>query len=92
VHVGVVLPGFIRTEGFPADELRAKLATRWIVSEPEAAAEAIYQAGPGGKAERYVPRGYWLAAAGRLLLPALVRRATAGGTFSPATRLSSQDA
>ena len=80
VHVGVVLPGFIRTEGFPATEL-----PRWIVSEPERVAEAIVEAGPGGKAERYVPRAYWLAAAMRLLAPALVRRATAGGAFTTAT-------
>ena len=43
------------------------------------------QAGPGGKAERYVPRAYWLAAAARILLPALVRRATSGGGFTTAT-------
>jgi short-subunit dehydrogenase len=85
VHVGLVLPGFIVTEGFPADELRARAATRWIVSKPEAVAEAIVHAGPGGKAERYVPRPYWLAAALRILAPALVRRATAGGAFTTAS-------
>lgn len=85
VHVGLVLPGFVQTEGFPATELRANLLTRWIVSKPEVVAEAIMDAGPGGKAERYVPRGYWLAAALRILAPALVRRATAGGAFSTAT-------
>jgi short-subunit dehydrogenase len=63
VHVGLVLPGFIRTEGFPATELREKALTRWIVSKPEKVAEAIYQCGPGGRAERYVPRPYGLAAA-----------------------------
>jgi short-subunit dehydrogenase len=85
VHVGLVLPGFIETEGFPATELRAKALTRWIVSRPEVVAEAILDAGPGGKAERYVPRAYWLAAALRILAPALVRRATAGGGFTTAT-------
>ena len=34
VHVGLVLPGFVRTEGFPATELLARAATRWIVSSP----------------------------------------------------------
>ncbi len=86
VHVGVVLPGFVATEGFPATELRAKALTRWLVSEPEPIAEAIIDAGPGGKAERYVPRMYWLAAALRILAPALVRRATAGGAFSTAAK------
>src|SRR5581483_3188228 len=50
VHVGLVLPGFIKTEGFPAVELLAKPQTRWLVSSPERVAEAIVQAGPGGKA------------------------------------------
>jgi short-subunit dehydrogenase len=86
VHVGLVLPGFIATEGFPAEELRAKAATRWIVSEPEVVAEAIVAAGPGGKAERYVPRMYWLAAATRTLAPRLVRRATAGGGLTTSVR------
>jgi short-subunit dehydrogenase len=85
VHVGLVLPGFVRTEGFPANELRAKAATRWIVSSPERVAKAIMAAGPGGKAECYVPRAYWLAAATRILAPALVRRATRGGAFTTAT-------
>lgn len=80
VHVGLVLPGFIATEGFPATELRAKLATRWLVSTPEKAAAAILDAGPGGKAERYVPRPYALAAYARILLPSLVRRVLLGGT------------
>ena len=85
VHVGLVLPGFIATEGFPATELRARALTRWIVSTPERVAEAIVDAGPGGKPERYVPRPYWLAAALRILAPRLVRRATSGGAFTTAT-------
>jgi hypothetical protein len=48
------------------------------------------EAGPGGKAERYVPRPYWLAAATRILAPRLVRRATAGGAFTTATGKKSQ--
>ncbi len=84
VHVGLVLPGFVATEGFPARELRGRVLTRWIVSTPERVAEAIVDAGPGGKAERYVPRPYWLAAAARLLAPGLVRRAIGGGTFTTA--------
>lgn len=85
VHVGLVLPGFVRTEGFPAAELRAKPWTRWLVSEPPAIAEAIVQAGPGGRPERYVPRYYWIAAALRLLAPPIIRRAIAGGAFTTAT-------
>lgn len=85
VHIGMVLPGFVATEGFPATELLANPKTRWIVSRPERVAEAIVEAGPGGKAERYVPRPYWLAAAMRILAPRMVRRATAGGAFTTAT-------
>ena len=85
VHVGMVLPGFVATEGFPAAELRQKAITRWIVSKPEKIAEAIYEAGPGGKAERYVPRPYALAAILRILAPRLVRRILSGGAAANLT-------
>src|SRR6201994_629201 len=42
VHVGMVLPGFVPTEGFPQAELRTKAATRLILSSPEKVADAIY--------------------------------------------------
>ena len=74
VHVGLVLPGFVSTEGFPQDSLRRNPATRWIVSKPEKVADAIVDAGPGGRGERIVPRGYALFLALRILAPALVRR------------------
>jgi short-subunit dehydrogenase len=79
VHVGMVLPGFVATEGFPATELRQKAITRWIVSQPEKVAEAILEAGPGGKPERYVPRPYALAAIARILAPRLTRRVLTAG-------------
>lgn len=78
VHVGLVLPGFVSTEGFPQRELVDRLLTRWIVSTPEKVAEAIIDAGPGGRAERYVPRPYWIAAALRVCAPRLVRRVLGG--------------
>ncbi|HEY2478545.1 MAG TPA: SDR family NAD(P)-dependent oxidoreductase [Solirubrobacterales bacterium] len=86
VHVGMVLPGFVPTEGFPQTELRQKALTRLILSSPEKVADAIYQVGPGGKAERYVPRPYAVAAALRIFAPGLVRRVLGGGggTFTPA--------
>jgi short-subunit dehydrogenase len=74
VHVGLVLPGFVSTEGFPQEGLRKSLLTRWIVSKPEKVADAIVDAGPGGRGERIVPRGYALFPALRILTPALVRR------------------
>lgn len=85
VHVGLVMPGFIRTEGFPATELREKALTRWIVSEPEKVAKAILECGLGGRAERYVPRPYALAAIARILFPSLTRRVLAGGAASSLT-------
>jgi len=85
VHVGMVLPGFIETEGFPATELRERALTRWTVSKPERVAEAIVACGLHGKAERYVPRPYALAAVARILLPGLVRRVLSGGAASSLT-------
>jgi uncharacterized protein len=88
VHVGLVLPGFVVTEGFPQREMTDRALTRWAVSTPEKVAEAIMDAGPGGKAERYVPRPYWLAAAARILAPRLVRRGAGSKTLTPQTRRS----
>ena len=88
VHVGLVLPGFIATEGFPATELRSRWVTRWMVSDTERAANAIVDAGLRRRVERYVPRPYAIAAAVRVLAPALLRRvqrAGAGGLLTPRT-------
>lgn len=84
VHVGLVLPGFVATEGFPQRELRDKALTRWIVSTPDKVADAIVDAA-NGKAERYVPRAYWLAAAARILAPRVVARASGGSALTPST-------
>lgn len=92
VHVGMVLPGFIATEGFPATELKEKALTRWLVSKPEVVAEAIYEAGPGGKPERYVPRFYAVAAVLRILAPRLVRRILSGGAAAPLTTSTAAEA
>lgn len=91
VHVGMVLPGFIATEGFPATELRERALTRWVVSKPEKVAEAIVEVGPGGKAERYVPRPYALAAIARILAPRLVRRVLTGGSAAALTTSTKAD-
>jgi short-subunit dehydrogenase len=79
VHVGLVMPGFVATEGFPQTMLVERRLTRWAVSRPERVAEAIMDAGPGGRAERYVPRAYWFAALLRIAAPGLVRRAMQRG-------------
>jgi uncharacterized protein len=91
VHVGLVLPGFISTEGFPQAELTGRVLTRWIVSTPEKAAEAIYQAGVERRPERYVPRPYALAAALRIVAPRLVRRVLGGGAAQVMTTTTGAD-
>ncbi|MGB7587655.1 MAG: SDR family NAD(P)-dependent oxidoreductase [Solirubrobacterales bacterium] len=94
VHVGLVLPGYVATEGFPATELRDKALTRWIVSKPERVAEAIVETGLRGKPERYVPRAYALAGILRALAPGLVRRVLTGGaaqSFTTSTAAESGD-
>ena len=91
VHVGLVLPGFIATEGFPQSELTDKPLTRWIVSTPDRAAEAIYQAGVERHPERYVPRPYAIAAALRVLAPGLVRRVLGGGAATVMTTTTGPD-
>jgi short-subunit dehydrogenase len=79
VHVGTVLPGFVKTEGFPARELLSKRRTRWLVSEPERVAEAIEAVAFDGVSERIVPRPYAAVAALRILTPRLVFRVLGGG-------------
>lgn len=92
VHVGLVLPGFIATEGFPATELRERALTRWTVSKPEKVAEAIVECGLRGKAERYVPRPYALAAVARILAPRLTRRVLSGGAAGSLTTTTGAEA
>ncbi len=91
VHVGLVLPGFISTEGFPQSELTDKPWTRWVVSTPEQGAEAIFQAGIGRRPERYVPRPYALAAVLRIVTPGLVRRALGGKSAAVITTTTGAD-
>jgi short-subunit dehydrogenase len=78
VHVGLVLPGFVATEGFPQRELVERRVTRWLVASPELVAEAIVDVGLRGRPERYVPRPYALIGLLRLLAPSLVRRVLIG--------------
>ena len=73
VHVGLVLPGFVSTEGFPQKELRAKAATRWIVSTPDKVADAIVRT-DGGKAEVAAPRPWGFIPRLRYGLPGVARR------------------
>ncbi|MDQ1422498.1 MAG: uncharacterized protein QOJ52_4460 [Acidimicrobiaceae bacterium] len=91
VHVGLVLPGFIVTEGFPQRELVDRRLTGWLVGSVEAVAEAIVDAGLRGRAERYVPRPYALAGIARLLAPGLVRGFLLGGGAAALTTRTAGD-
>jgi short-subunit dehydrogenase len=75
VHVGLVLPGFVSTEGFPQKELTGSVKTRWIVSTPDKVADAIVRAADG-KAEVAVPRPWGFVPRLRYGLPGVARRLT----------------
>src|SRR3954454_9834015 len=77
VHVGLVTPGFIATEGFPQEQLVGKASTRWMVGRPEQAVEAILKAADG-KAEISVPGWYGLLPRLRYGTPGVVRFALSG--------------
>jgi short-subunit dehydrogenase len=77
VHVGLVTPGFIATEGFPQTQLTGKPLTRWMVGTPEQAADAILRAAEG-KAEVAVPAWYGLLPRLRYAAPAVARFALSG--------------
>src|SRR3954471_12756545 len=72
VHVGLVTPGFISTEGFRQEQLTKSIKTRWMVGKPEDAALAIMKAA-GGKAEVSVPGWYALLPKLRYAAPGLAR-------------------
>ena len=92
VHVGMVLPGFIATEGFPQAELVEKASTRWTVSTPEKAADAIVDAGLHRRPERYVPRPYWIVAVLRIAFPRVVRGVLSrGGAAKLVTRTGADE-
>jgi len=56
VHVGMVLPGFISTEGFPQEDIKKRKVIGRLVKTPDKVADAIVAAGPGGKPEVTVPK------------------------------------
>jgi short-subunit dehydrogenase len=71
VHVALVLPGYVATEGFPHARRRASRAGRWTVSTDVAVARAVDQVVRRGSSERYVPRSWRLLVASRRAVPGL---------------------
>jgi uncharacterized protein len=86
VHVALVQPGFVATEGFPQRELLGRPWTRWMVCTEDKAAEAIVDAWRRRQAERYVPRPYGLIPVARVLLPGVYRRVAGGGAFTASAK------
>jgi uncharacterized protein len=86
IHVTLVQPGYVATEGFPQGKLLARPWTRWMVSSEAKVAEAIVDAWRRRRPEVYVPRPYALVPVARTLLPGLYRRAVGGGAFTASTR------
>jgi NAD(P)-dependent dehydrogenase (short-subunit alcohol dehydrogenase family) len=82
VHVGLVTPGFIATEGFPQEHLTRKPHTRWMVGTADQAVAAILKAADG-KPEVSVPAWYGLLPRLRYGAPGLARVVLSGrGRFS----------
>ena len=86
VHVTLVQPGYVATEGFPQRKLLARPWTRWMVSTDAKAAEGIVEVWRRRRPEAYLPRPYALVPLARVLLPGLYRRAVGGGAFTASTR------
>ena len=82
VHVSLVQPGFVDTEGLPQRQLLARPWTRWMVSSEGKVAEGIVDVWRRRRPESYVPRPYGLVPVARVLLPGLYRRAVGGGAFT----------
>ena len=78
VHVGTVLPGFVKTEGFPAKELLAKRTTAWMVSDVDKVSAAIEAVAFDRVAERVAPRPYAAFGMLRAVAPRLVFRVIGG--------------
>lgn len=76
VHVGLVMPGFVPTEGFSTGRsVASHPVLRHLVGSERGVAEAIVDCALRGRAERYSPRFYGLAAVVRAAAPVLVRGA-----------------
>lgn len=86
VHVGVILPGFISTEGFPQKELTGSWKTRWLVGRPEHVADAAARLIKSRRPERYAPAGWKVMGVLVALLPGLVARIVAKPAMTPSTK------
>ena len=80
MHVGVVLPGFVSTEGFPHGGCSpARARAGWSRRPEQVARGDRRRRARAGKREVYVPRFYVLVPKLRHLFPRLTRRTLGGG-------------
>jgi uncharacterized protein len=75
VHVGVVAPGLIPTEGFPQTQAQAYPLLKKLLGTEAQVSEAILDSVRRRVFERTVPRWYYLLQLPRLLAPPLYRAA-----------------
>jgi NAD(P)-dependent dehydrogenase (short-subunit alcohol dehydrogenase family) len=73
VHLGLVEPGPIPTEGFPQDRLVGHPIMKHLLGSEEDVSQAIHDVIFKHKHERVVPRWYYLLQIPRLLAPRLAR-------------------
>ncbi|MGH2786900.1 MAG: SDR family NAD(P)-dependent oxidoreductase [Actinomycetota bacterium] len=73
VHVGVVEPGPVPTEGFPQRDLKGDPWLRYAMTSDAGVSAAIRRVVERGKMERVVPRWYYLLQVPRLLVPPVYR-------------------
>ena len=71
IHVGLVEPGPVPTEGFPQRELLGHPVFRFAVSTPERVSLAVREVADRRKLRRTVPRTYALLVAARYFAPPL---------------------
>ena len=86
VHVGVVLPGFISTEGFPQKELTGSWKTSWLVGKPDQVGDAVAKLIKTRKPERYAPPGWKAMGVFAALLPGVVAKIVAKPAMTPTTK------
>lgn len=73
VHVGIVEPGPVPTEGFPQADLLSDRLLRRAVSSPAAVSKAIRTTAERRKLQRVVPRAFYLLEVARYLSPPLYK-------------------
>ncbi len=73
IHVGVVEPGPIPTEGFPQKDLVRHPFLRYALGTDEDVSKAVQSSIRGRRIERVVPRWYYLLQLPRIIFPPLYR-------------------